>query len=260
MFNNKDLNNIVKQLGRVPQPNRNVVAKKASVKSVSAVPAVNKKSQVTDNVVFDEDDNDSYVPIGVRGLLSASEKLLAINRGLEEVDERDSYAYKRLWGVDKHLEERIKLDAGKLRSGLMRNVVKHKNLNAAYPFIFDAYSKNLILGDTQEANPLSSPLEEINPMHILEQARRITQMGPGGIGSSDAITEEAQSVHPSQFGFVSAIEGPESEKIGIDVRLAWGSKIGSDGKIYQQFKNKKTGQAEWLSPADLQTKVVKLPD
>lgn len=260
MFNNKELNSIVKQLGKAPQPNRNVVAKKAA-----AVPAINttppkKKTQNLDKVVFDEDDNDTYVPVGVRGLLSASEKLLAINRGLDDVDERDSYAYKRLWGVDKHLEERIKLDAGKLRTGLMRNVVKHKNLNAAYPFLFDAYSKNLILGDTQEANPLSSPLEEINPMHILEQARRITQMGPGGIGSSDAITEEAQSVHPSQFGFVSAIEGPESEKIGIDVRLAWGSKIGSDGKIYQQFKNKRTGQMEWLSPADIKNKVVKLPD
>lgn len=260
MFNTKDINSIVKQIGKVPQPNRNVVTKKATTRPAINTTPPKLKSNSPDKVVFDKDDNDTYVPVGVQGLLSASEKLLAINRGLEDVDERDSYAYKRLWGVDKHLEERIKLDAGKIRMGLMRNVLKHKNLNAAHPFIFDSYSKTLILGDTQEANPLSSPLEEINPMHILEQARRITQMGPGGIGSSDAITEEAQSVHPSQFGFVSAIEGPESEKIGIDVRLAWGSKIGSDGKIYQQFKNRKTGQMEWLSPVDVQNKVVKLPD
>ena len=74
------------------------------------------------------------------------------------------------------------------------------------------------------------------------------------------LTSSSLSDFVSQFGFVSAIEGPESEKIGIDVRLAWGSKIGSDGKIYQQFKNKRTGQMEWLSPADIKNKVVKLPD
>jgi DNA-directed RNA polymerase beta subunit len=259
MFNSKDLNSIVKHLGKVPQPNRNVVAKKtSSVKKQAAVKGTNKPA--AQSFFIEDDDTDKYVPVGINGLLSASEKLLAINRGLDDVDERDSYAYKKLWGVDRHLEERIKLDAGKIRMGLMRNVVKNRNLKAAFPFLFDSYSKNLIVGDTTQSNPLSSPLEEINPMHILEQARRVTQMGPGGIGMDNAITEEAQAVHGSQFGFISTVEGPESEKIGIDTRLAWGTKIGSDGKIYQQFRNKKTGQLEWLSPSDLKNKVVKFPD
>lgn len=256
MFKPKDLNHIVKQLGKVPQPNRSFISKKAAVKKKAD--DLPKLPAVPHHVV--EEENERYVPVGLKGLLSSSEKLLAINRGLEDVDERDSYAYKRLWGVDKHLDERIKLDAGQLRRGLMRNAVRRKNLNAAYPFMFDNYSLGLVIGDPQEANPLSAPLEEINPLHILEQARRVTQMGPGGIGSDDAITEDAQSVHPSQFGFISTIEGPESSKIGIDARLAWGTKLGSDGKIYQQFHNKKTGKPEWLSPSDLQNKVVKLPD
>lgn len=192
--------------------------------------------------------------------MAATEKLLAVNRGLIDPDERDSYAFKRIMSVDGHLGERIKLDAGKIRKGLMRNASKLKSLRGAHPFMFDSYGKGLLLGDPGQANPLSSPLEEINPLHILEQARRITQMGPGGIGSADRITESAQSVHPSQFGFVSAVEGPESERIGVDARLSVGVRIGSDGRLYQQFRNPRTNQMEWLTPEDLEGKVVRLPE
>jgi len=50
-----------------------------------------------------------------------------------------------------------------------------------------------------------------------------------------------------------------SEKAGIDVRLAWGAKIGSDGRVYQRMKNR-TGQYEWVSPTQLVGKTLKLPD
>jgi DNA-directed RNA polymerase beta subunit len=200
-----------------------------------------------------------FVPIGMQGVLASTEKLLAINRGLEDPDERDSYGFKSIWESHKHLGERIGLDAGHVRRGMIRNAAKTKSLRGLYPFIFDAYSKGLLLGDLNDANPLSSPTEEINPMHILEQSRRITQMGPGGIGSTTAITADAQNVHPSQFGFVCPISGPESEKAGVDARLSEGTRIGSDGRLYQQFKHRKSGKTEWLTPEDLETKIVAVP-
>lgn len=279
-------------------------------------------------------------------------------------------------------------------------IARHKNLKAVGPFAFDSYMEKFLIG-----NPLSSPLEEINPLHLLEQARRATQMGPGGIGTDNAITEEMQAIRTDQFGFLSTLEGPESmpgyhfvytkegwrqwtqvdestlfacnitgnlefhkatkinvhpfdgdlicakhnnilmeltphhrvyysdtdgvslgsckvkyansvlgecifvpgeidsikidsnhwykrpyndlvycatvpgsklfvrgsmetqpywtgnsEKIGIDTRAAWGSKIGSDGRPYQKFFNRRTGKYQWMSPEDLDGLTVKLPD
>jgi hypothetical protein len=49
-----------------------------------------------------------------------------------------------------------------------------------------------------------------------------------------------------------------SELAGIDVRVAYGAKVGSDGKIYRQFRNRRTGELEWLSPSDLTGKTVQL--
>jgi DNA-directed RNA polymerase beta subunit len=213
----------------------------------------NRKVDANDNGI--PDDEEEYVPVGVKGLLSASQKLLAINRGLDKPDERDSLLFKRILTTDRLLSERVRLDSDRVRGSMMPLIARHKNLRAVGPFSFDSYMEKFLIG-----NPLSSPLEEINPLHLLEQSRRATQMGPGGIGTDNAITEDMQAIRTDQFGFISTLEGPESEKIGIDTRMAWGSKIGSDGRPYQKFLNRRTGKYQWMSPEDLDGLTVKLPD
>jgi hypothetical protein len=150
-------------------------------------------------------DEDEYMPVGVGGLLAASEKLLAINKGLDKTDERDSLVFKRIMTTDKLLSERIELDNNKVRQKLIPRIAKAKSLLKLHPFAFDNYMEGHLLG-----NPLSSPLEEINPLHLVEQARRISAMGPGGIGSDNAVTEDMQAVRGDQFGYLSVLEGPET--------------------------------------------------
>lgn len=199
-------------------------------------------------------DPDDDMTLGPEALLAASQKLLAINRGEADPDERDALYNARVYMPDKLFSERILLDATKSIRGAVRRAARQRNLSGISAGQFDDLLEGLIIG-----NPLSSPIEEINPMHIVEQNRRITRMGPGGIASDDQITEEAQAVHPSTFGFLSPLETPESERAGIDLRLSLGARIGTDGKIYQKFRNRRTGKYQWLSPADLRGKVIGLP-
>jgi DNA-directed RNA polymerase beta subunit len=202
-----------------------------------------------------QDDGEEYANIGVGGILAATENLLAVNRGLRPPDERDSSQYKKTFRTHQLLADRIKLDAGKLRRSLLYRAAKQRSLKSLHSFYFDPYVEGQLIG-----NPLSAPLEEINPMQLVEQARRTTLMGPGGLGSDQAITEDSQALHPSSFGFMSTLEGPESSRIGVDTRVAWGAKLGSDGRLYQQFKDRRTGRHKWMSPQDLDGLVIKLPD
>lgn len=188
-------------------------------------------------------------------ILAASEKILAVNRGLVDPDERDSLVFRTMHPVDKLIQERIDLDANSLLRKTLRRLARQKNLNGIGVNHFDNYTESLIT-----KSELSMPLEEINPMHLVEQSRRVTQMGPGGLPSDQSITEDAQDLHPSEFAFLSALEGPESGRIGVDTRFAWGTKMGDDGKVYQRFLNKRTGEYEWLNPADMVGKVVQLPE
>jgi DNA-directed RNA polymerase beta subunit len=203
----------------------------------------------------DDDDHEAYAPIGVDGLLAATEKLLAVNRGLAEPDDRDSLPNDRVYTVDRLMAERVKLDHGRTLRSMMGRLSRAKSLQPLGPDAFSEYSVGYI-----KSNPLVPALEEINLMHNLEQKRRITKMGPGGIGDPNAITNEMQAVSATQFGFIDSIAGPESEKAGIDVRLAHGARVGSDGRIYQLMRNRRTGKNQWVSPSDLRGKTVKLPD
>ncbi len=135
----------------------------------------------------DDDEHEEYSPVGIDGLLASTEKLLAVNRGLEKTDDRDASSNDRVYTVDRLMGERIKLDHGKTLRALMGRSSRRRNLSALGPAAFDAYTVDYLKG-----NPLASAIEEINPMNIMEQRRRITKMGPGGIGDSNAITVAMQ--------------------------------------------------------------------
>ena len=181
---------------------------------------------------YDDEDQDDEIEGNMDAILASTEKILAVNRGLTPPDERDSLRFRKIYGVDHLLKERIDMDADKVMRNTMRRISRTGSLKSLNADHFGDYTKKLIVG-----NPLSLALEEINPMHLVEQSTRVSQMGPGGLSGASSITEEAQNLHPSEFMFLSAIEGPESERIGVDTRVAWGSKLGSDGNIYQRFKN-----------------------
>lgn len=219
--------------------------------------------QVLDNIAKKEPkrydalatDQEEYERPGLDGILEASSKLLRVNRGEDELDDRDSWQFKRVYRPHDMLKEAVILDAGKLRRSLMYRAANTKNLQGVPPFYFDSYMTRSFL-----STPLATPLEETNPLSLAEQWRRITMMGPGGVGDPNALTEEMQALHPSTFGFLSILSGPESEKAGVDVRLAQGARFGSDGKLYQRFLDRKTRQYRWLSQDDVSGLVMKLPD
>lgn len=135
----------------------------------------------------DDDEFERYSPIGLDGLLAATEKLLAVNRGLADPDDRDSLPNDRIYTVDRLMAERVKLDHNKSLRTLMGRLGRTRSLTPMGPGAFNGYTLGYMDG-----NPLAPALEEINPMHIVEQQRRVTKMGPGGIGDPNAITADMQ--------------------------------------------------------------------
>jgi DNA-directed RNA polymerase beta subunit len=202
-----------------------------------------------------DDDDDEFVSVGLEGLLAATSKVAAVYRGDIPPDDRDALQFKRILPLNQLLKERVRLDTSHARRRIVSLASRRRSLQHVMPLAFDAEMTGQFIG-----NPLASPLEEINPMQLVQEAHRATHMGPGGIGSDDAITVDMQAVRASQMGFVSPLEGPESSRAGIDVRLAAGARIGSDGKLYQRFRNRKTGKYHWLSHEQTAQTTIKLPD
>lgn len=104
----------------------------------------------------------------------------------------------------------------------------------------------------------SNSLEEINPAEVFDQSARVTRMGEGGITSMDAVPDDTRAVQPSQFGFIDSLRTPESEKVGVDLRLARGARKGNDGQIYTSVQ-RPDGEQKWVTPQDLSQATLAFP-
>lgn len=181
-----------------------------------------------------------YIPVGIPGLLAATQKALGMNRGEMEEDQRDGQQFKRIYEAPDLMAERIKLDTGRIQRTALRHAARHRSLKGLMPGAFTPLvEKHLV------SNQLSSPLEEINPLDLMNQNLRVTLMGPGGIGSMDAVTGSMQAIHPSSFGFLSAIEGPEcfDEKTEVYTRRGWVK--WPDARETDVFACRISGRLEW---------------
>jgi DNA-directed RNA polymerase beta subunit len=187
-------------------------------------------------------------------LLRSSQKLLNIQKGLEEPDDRDSLANKNFVGPEDLFEERIKKDVGKLSQKLLSRSSYHKKLAGFHPGYFSPQLSGLIAG-----NSLSVHIDGINPIQILDFGNRVVQTGEGAIGDADAIPMSSRALHPTQAMTIDFIKTPESGSVGVDQRFASYAMKGSDRQIYFPLKNKKTGKLEYLTPAKMAQSIVGFP-
>lgn len=188
-------------------------------------------------------------------LLRTSQKILNAQRGLEEQDDRDSLAYQKFLSAEDFFSERIEKDAGAaLRTALFKATNKG-NLNAFKNGVFTPVLNGVLLG-----SGLGAPIEEVNPMEILDQNMRVIRTGEGGIGSAaHGIPVDSRSVQPSHLGFLDPVRTPESDKVGIDLRLTVGSYKGTDGQIYSRMRKVKTGALEPVAARALTDSIVAFP-
>ena len=188
-------------------------------------------------------------------LLRASQKVLNAQKGTEDVDDRDALTYQRFYGPEDFFAERVDKDAGGALRGALFKATNKGNLQAFRNGVFTPVLNGVLMG-----SGLGAPIEEVNPMEILDQNLRVIRTGEGGIGSAaHGIPVDTRSVQPSHLGFIDPVRTPESAQVGVDLRLTIGALKGSDGQIYSKMKNIQTGKIEQLPARAVTDAVVAFP-
>lgn len=189
-----------------------------------------------------------------QAILRASQKLLQIGRGEAETDDRDSLAFQSIHGLEDLFSERIRRDAGGVGKKLLWKATQAGNLKYIPSGALSQQIAAVLL-----TSGLAQPLEEINPLEVFDQINKVSRMGEGGIPSLDSIPDEARNVQPSYFGYVDPVRAPESEKIGVDSRVAFGARRGSDGQLYTKLKDVRTNKLVDVSAEQATAKTVAFP-
>jgi DNA-directed RNA polymerase beta subunit/DNA-directed RNA polymerase beta' subunit len=147
----------------------------------------------------------SFERVNESTILASSQKLLKVMRGEEKSDERDSLVFKELYGTDDLLSTYFDKNADKIVNTL---AVRADLKNKIKDFInSETYGKPI--KDFFTTGDLSATSPQTNPVEMLDDWRKTTVMGAGGIKSRHAITDEARDLHPSHIGFLDPIATPD---------------------------------------------------
>ncbi len=178
--------------------------------------------------------------------VDASRKLLRINRGEEDEDDRDNPASRTIHSVGDFLEDRVELDTDKLGRQLLYRATYDRSLKQLRPGYFTPQLEGLVV-----SNQLSQLISGINPVEYYDQAKRVIQIGEGALGSYDAIPLSARNLHAGHLGMIDPIRSSESRSIGVDQRFTIGAMKGSDNHVYFPVRNRRTNEIEYLNSTQL---------
>ena len=157
--------------------------------------------------------------VSPEAIVKASQRLLAINRGEAEEDDRDALTYQSFHAPESFFRERVDKDAGRLLKAAFNKAKYHQDVGKVPNNYFTKQLEGVLLG-----SGLAAPLTEINPVEVLDARHKITRLGEGGIGSVQAVSKDARNIHPSQFGFIDPIRAPECYDDQTEVLTADGWK------------------------------------
>lgn len=184
-----------------------------------------------------------YANLGLDAVLDITKKLISVSKQEAEPDDRDSLTFQQFLGPEELFAERISRDKDQTRRQLLWKLTSKGNLQS-----MPSSALNKQLYSALMTSGLGQAIEEINPAELYDKATAVSRLGEGGIPTTDAIPKEARSVQPSMFGYVDPLRTPESGKVGVDTYLARGARKGSDGKLYAQFRDVRTGEMVYKTP------------
>jgi len=148
-------------------------------------------------------------------LLASSAKLLEINRGHSEQDERDSLEFKSIHSVDDFIKNRFVQNANKIKGKIKTNLDIRENVK-------QIVSSGLLSDPVHSffvESSLSNTTEQTNHLNMLGETNKVIITGEGGIENDHAITDQARMAHPSQLGFIDPVHTPE-KLVGVAQHLS----------------------------------------
>lgn len=228
-----------------------------SLSSEEAVEAIKKQFSETelDKEVTNITLRKPYASLDESLLLDASKKLIDVQTGKEETDDRDHLRFKTAHSVDDFFRERLEKNQKSITFRLKRSIDSKEKVRdiLAVPVI-KKMSEGLF---TQMA--ISERSEQHNPIHIINEQFKTTLMGEGALGNLQMVKDEARSLHPSHLGILDPVKTPESAKIGVINYLTLGSqKVGND--LMSRYVDHKRKKLVHLPPIKSHELKIAFPD
>jgi len=178
----------------------------------------------------------AHVTLTTDDFVGAIKYLISLQNGQGKTDDIDHLANRRLRCVGE-LVNQTSFKAGLLR--LERSIKEKMSLAKPDELPTPAAFVNprpIISAITEffRRNRLSSILDQVNPLSEVDNLRRISVMGPGGI-TRERASFSMRDIHSSQYSRICPVRSPEGPNIGLVTYLALYSRINAYGFLESPY-------------------------
>ena len=180
-------------------------------------------------------------------ILLASKKILGVQRGEVEPDDRDAAQYKTSHDVADLMGERIERNMWRLNKKAMQRFRKGGDVTlgeALGPTFLNPLTIGYFGGAQGMEGGLAHTAEGANPLSLLSERSKTTVQGPGGIMDLHAVSKETRLFRPGSLGFVDSVRSPEGAAIGLTSQGAVNArKVGKT--LVSKFVPVVNGRVKW---------------
>ena len=171
-----------------------------------------------------------HITLTTEDFIGSVKYLIGLQNGTGKTDDIDHLANRRLRCVGE-LVNQTSFKAGLLR--LERSIKEKMSLAKPDELPTPAAFVNprpIISAITEffRRNRLSSILDQVNPLSEIDNLRRISVMGPGGI-TRERASFSMRDIHSSQYSRICPVRSPEGPNIGLVTYLALYARINAYG-------------------------------
>ncbi|MGI6423299.1 MAG: DNA-directed RNA polymerase subunit beta [Candidatus Dojkabacteria bacterium] len=163
-------------------------------------------------------------------------KLININNGVENPDDIDHLCNRRIRSVGEVLERQLLASIRRLEKNIRDKMSLYGQDAKVTPSML--VGTKPIAASIQSffgANQLSAFMDQTNILAELENKRKVTAAGPGGI-VKDRATFSIREVHNSQYSKFDPVTSPESSNIGVVTQLAILARINEYGFLESPYR------------------------
>ncbi len=155
--------------------------------------------------------------------------------GIGKYDEIDHLGNRRVRQVGETIQNQFRIGIARMERQI-RDKMSTQEIDAVTPkSLINIRPVTAALKEFFGSSQLSKFMDQINPLAELNDKRRLSALGPGGL-SRERAGMEVRDVNPSHYGRICPIETPEGQNIGLITSLASYARINEYGFIMTPYR------------------------
>ncbi len=180
----------------------------------------------------------------VEDLIATVKRLIQVNNEVVEPDDIDHLCNRRIRSVGEVLDRQLSAGIHRLEKNIKDKMSLYgQDAKVTPSMLVSTKPVSVAMQSFFGANQLSSFMDQTNILSELENKRKVTAAGPGGI-LKERATFSIREVHKSHYSRFDPVTSPESSNIGVVTQLAMLAKVNEYGfleapyrKVLNQVKN-----------------------